>query len=246
MIKAIVVDDEPAAIRSLIWELNRFSEEITVIESFTSATEAISGINYLKPDCVFLDIEMPEMNGFTLLQKLQFRSFAVIITTAYNQYAIQAIKEQALDYLLKPVDNDDLKGVLHRLKSINTSKDYHVQFEKTLKTLSKVNSSGTIQIPVNKKILFIKPNDIIHCESDGNYTKVFLENSSDIYVTKKLKEIERLLSNYPFFRVHNSYLINMEKVHSFHKGDGYLVLSNTKKIPVSRQKKEAFLNKMLD
>ena len=244
MIKAIIVDDEPAAIKSLIWELNRFSDEITIIDSFTSATEAVSGINYLKPDCVFLDIEMPEMDGFTLLNKLDYRNFAIIITTAYNQYAIKAIKEQAIDYLLKPVDSDEIEKLLVKLKKLNSSHEFKEQFKESLKSLSKTATNSTIQIPVSGKILFIKVTNIVYCESDGNYTKVFLENSKDLYVTKKLKEIEKLLSDYSFFRVHNSYLINLEKVREFLKGEGYVVLENEKKIPVSRQKREAFLNSM--
>lgn len=244
MIKAIIVDDEPAAIKSLIWELNRFSDEITIIDSFTSATEAVSGINYLKPDCVFLDIEMPEMDGFTLLNKLDYRNFAIIITTAYNQYAIKAIKEQAIDYLLKPVDSDEIEKLLVKLKKLNSSQEFKEQFKESLKSLSKTATNSTIQIPVSGKILFIKVTNIVYCESDGNYTKVFLENSKDLYVTKKLKEIEKLLSDYSFFRVHNSYLINLEKVREFLKGEGYVVLENEKKIPVSRQKREAFLNSM--
>lgn len=245
MIKAIIVDDEPAAIKSLIWELNRFSDVVSVIDTFTSAKEALSGINYLKPDCVFLDIEMPEMDGFTLLKKLEFRNFEVIITTAFNQYAIQAIKEQALDYLLKPVDGDDIKVLLDKLSKQNHSETFKEQFKESLKTLSIPNPNSTVQIPVSGKILFIKPANITYCESDGNYTKIFLENEKDLYVTKKLKEIEELLTKHSFFRVHNSYLVNLGKVKEFIKSDGYLILENAKKIPVSRKKREAFLNSML-
>jgi len=214
--RVIIVDDEPGAINSLIWELQKFSEYIKVVDTFTSAYEALSGINYLKPDCIFLDIEMPEMSGFTLLQKLTYRDFAVVITTAYSQYAIQAIKESALDYLLKPIDGDEIKLVIDKLK----------------------------RTPVNGKIIFLKISDIVYCESDGNYSKVFLESSKELYVSKKLKELEGLLPDNHFFRVHNSYIIHMLKVIEYLRSEGYVVLSNHKKIPVSRNKRQEFLNKM--
>lgn len=244
MIRAIIVDDEPAAINGLTWELLKFSEDIKVVDTFTSASEALSGINYLKPDCVFLDIEMPEMNGFALLQKLTYRDFSVIFTTAYNQYAIRAIKESALDYLLKPIDGDEIKLVIGKIKKTMGSHTFQLQFQETMNALSRASNLSVIPIPVNGKILFVRIGDIIYCESDGNYSKIFLESSKDLYVSKKLKELESLLPNNLFFRVHNSFIIHTLKVMEYLRGDGYVVLSNHKKIPVSRNKKEAFLNKM--
>lgn len=244
MIRAIIVDDEQAAINFLNWELGNFSNDIKVIETFTSPVEAISGINYLKPDCVFLDIEMPEMNGFSLLKKLEFRNFAVIITTAYNQYAIQAIKENALDYLLKPIDTDEIKALIEKLKYLNEPRQLHQQFQETLKVLTSVNAVKRIQIPVNGKIVFIKTDEIVHCQSDGSYTRIFLNSGKSIYVSKKIKDIEELLPDSIFFRTHNSYLINIMKVVEYFKRDGCVILANEEKIPVSRSKKEAFLEKM--
>lgn len=244
MIKAIIVDDELAAVNSLNWELKKFSSDIKVIDTFTSPVEAISGINYLKPDCVFLDIEMPEMNGFTLLKQLDFRNFAVVITTAYNQYAIQAIKENALDYLLKPIDEDEIKDIIDKLKNHGDPQQLQHQFQETMKALSEVNTLKMIQIPVNGKIIFIKVEDIIYCQSDGNYSRIFLSSGKNKYVSKKLKELEELLPESTFFRIHNSYIINIMQVVEYFKGDGYVALTNNEKIPVSRVKKEAFLEKM--
>ncbi|MFD2586015.1 LytR/AlgR family response regulator transcription factor [Croceitalea marina] len=244
MIRAIIIDDELAAVNNLNWELQKFSNYIKVVETFTSPVEAISGINYLKPDCVFLDIEMPEMNGFALLKKLEFRNFAVIITTAYNQYAIQAIKENALDYLLKPIGGDEIKDIIEKLKNQSSPQQLQHQFQETMKALSSVNTVKMIQIPVNGKIVFIKVDEIIYCQSDGNYTRIFLDTGKNKYVSKKLKEVEELLPESLFFRIHNSYIINTLKVMEYFKGDGYVVLSNEEKIPVSRIKKDAFLEKM--
>ncbi|MBD0777603.1 response regulator transcription factor [Maribacter sp. ANRC-HE7] len=244
MMRAIIVDDEPAAIKSLIWELDKFSDYIKIVDTFTSANEALSGINYLKPDCVFLDIEMPEMNGFSLLQRLQFRNFAVIITTAYSQYALRAIKESALDYLLKPIDSDEIKKVVEKLEKYHSSENFQNQFVETLGALSKASTPKMIQIPVNGKILFARIDDILYCESDGNYSKIFLESSKELYAAKKLKELEQLLPVAHFFRIHNSYIVHTLKVTEFLRAEGYVVLTNNKKIPVSRNKKVEFLNKM--
>ena len=244
MIKAIIVDDESAAINSLVWELQKFPDEIRIVDTFTSATDAISGINYLKPDCVFLDIEMPEMNGFTLLQHLKHRNFAVVVTTAYNQYALQAIKENALDYLLKPIDGEDIKVIFDKLKRLHISHSLHGQFLETLKTLTKAGTKQMVQFSVNGKILFERAEEIIYCESDGNYTNIFLESGKSFCVSKKLKEIEAILPESIFFRSHNSYIINILKVTEYIKAEGYVVLSNQKSIPVSRVKKDTFLKKM--
>jgi len=244
MMRTIVVDDEKAAINSLVWELQKFPKAISVIETFTSAKDALSGINYLKPDCVFLDIEMPEMNGFTLLKRLSYRNFAVVITTAYNQYALQAIKESAVDYLLKPVDGDDIKILMDKLKKVNIDKNLHYQFKETLDALSKTSAKQKVPIPVSGKILFIRPDEILYCESDGNYSKIYLDSSKQLHVSKKLKDLEELLDDATFYRVHNSFLIHMLKVEEYLRTDGYIILNNGKKIPVSRMKKEDFLKKM--
>lgn len=244
IMRVIIVDDELAAINSLSWELRKHSDFISIIETFTSPVEAISGINYLKPDCVFLDIEMPEMSGFSLLEKLEYRNFAIVITTAYNQYAIRAIKESAVDYLLKPVDQDDILGVVEKLKKLNGAQNFKHQFEQTFEALSRASSPQIVQIPVSGKILFLRVNEIVYCESDGNYSKAFLESGEELLVSKKLKELEDMLPNRMFFRVHNSYIVHLLKVKEYLRSDGYLVLLNQKKIPVSRTKKEAFLNKM--
>jgi len=246
MIKAIIVDDEPAAINSLSWELQKFPEDIRILDTFTSAKEAISGINYLKPDCLFLDIEMPDINGFSLLQQLTYRNFALIMTTAYDQHALRAIKENAMDYLLKPIDEEDISKIVGKLKNLSITDGLQRQFEKTLTVLTQASAKKLVQFPVNGKILFAKIEDIIYCESDGNYTNIFMEQNRSLYVSKKLKGIEQLLPDSTFYRVHNSFIINMSKVTEYAKSEGYVLLSNQKSIPVSRIKKDGFLKKIAD
>ncbi|MAU16996.1 MAG: DNA-binding response regulator [Muricauda sp.] len=242
--RTIIVDDEIAAINSLSWELRKYPDVIDIIETFTSPKEAISGINYLKPDCVFLDIEMPEMSGFSLLDRLEYRDFAVVITTAYNQYALKAIKESAIDYLLKPVDGDDIASVIEKLKKMDGTHHFRLQFEETFEALSKASTPQVVKIPASGKILFLRVEEIVYCESDGNYSKVFLESGEQLMVSKKLKDLEELLPIGLFFRVHNSYIVHLMKVNEYLRSEGYLVLSNRIKIPISRNKKDAFLERM--
>ncbi|HET7361212.1 MAG TPA: LytTR family DNA-binding domain-containing protein, partial [Salinimicrobium sp.] len=192
------------------------------------------------------DIEMPGMDGFQFLDCFQNRDFGVVITTAYDQYALSAIKKRALDYLLKPIDTDDLILAIEKIKSHKASKDLKNSLEESILALSKNNldASKKVAIPLDGKLIFLKSEEIIYCESDGNYCHIYLEDRKKLFVTKKLKEIEQLLPKENFYRVHNSFVVNLEKVREYFKTDGYVILDNHKKIPVSRTKKSSFLDKM--
>jgi len=246
MLEVIIIDDEPKSITSLEWELTNFSSEITVLATFTNPLEAISYLKNKSIDCAFLDIEMPQMDGFQFLDQLQNRDFAVVFTTAYDQYAINAIKEKALDYLLKPIDSDDLKITIQKIIDFKNSACLKNSLEESIISFSKLtnNPNKKIAIPVDGKLVFLKTDDIIYCESDGNYCTIYLENNEKLFITKKLKEVDELLKSDCFYRVHNSYLINLEKVKEYFKTDGYVVLHNHKKIPVSRNRKNNFLDKI--
>ena len=240
MIEAVIVDDEEKAIQSLGWELSHFSNEIVVIASFTDAFRALDYLQENTPDCLFLDIEMPVMDGFQFIQKLQNKDLAIIITTAYNQYAIQALKNEALDYLLKPIDADDLKETISKIRRHNTT---HLTTNRLEKLLSDKNSHGKkITVNTDGKLLFLDKDDVLYAESDGNYSTLYLSDGRKIVLTKKLKEIDELLPPETFFRIHNSYIINLEKVKEYLKTDGYVVLVSNHKIPVSRKKKSDFLD----
>ena len=244
MLKAVIIDDEPKAIKSLLWELSNFNDDLEIIQTFTEADKAIKYINENSIDCLFLDIEMPTMDGFQLLEKLNKTDFAVVITTAYNEYAIKALKNQAIDYLLKPIDTDDLEETLNRIKkhySQNTSSD---KFEKILSSFNKKFNRRKITINTDGKLVFLSQDEILFVESDGNYSTIYTTGANKkIVVTKKLKEINLLLPEDHFFRIHNSYIINLNKIKEFLKSDGYVVLENNHKIPVSRQRKSDFLEK---
>jgi two-component system LytT family response regulator len=242
MIKAIIVDDEISAIKSLKWEIERFCEGIEISDSFTDPNEAISAINYLKPDCVFLDIEMPEMDGFQLLKSLKYRDFDLIITTAYDNYAIKAFKESAIDYLLKPIDTDDLLKSVKKIKKNKEKNNLGSELKKALENLLPKTNINKVSLPLSGKTVFVNADDIIYCKSDGNYSEIFLKEGQKEMLSKKLKEVEQLINNTNFFRVHNSYLVNINYIKEFIKSDGqYLVLEQGASIPVSRSKKSALL-----
>ena len=241
MITAVLVDDEEKALKSLEWELTNFADEIHVDASFTDPFQALEYLETHTPDSLFLDIEMPAMDGFQFIHKLPNRDFAVIITTAYNQYAIKALKNEAIDYLLKPIDADDLEETITKIRK-NRAKQFkdrrHEDFS------SNEDGSGKKKITLNTdgKLLFLENDDILYAESDGNYSTLFLSDGRKIVLTKKLKEVDEILPQKSFFRIHNSYIINLEKVKEFLKTDGYVVLESNDKIPVSRKKKSEFLD----
>lgn len=242
MIDAVLVDDEKNALQSLSWELTNFSDEISVVASFTNPFEALDYLKKNTPDCLFLDIEMPTMDGFQFIQKLENKNFPVVITTAYNQYAIKALKNEAIDYLLKPIDTDDLMETIVKIKKFNTKSFTAERFEKILKNFNATDKDKKITVSTDGKLIFLKSEQILYAASDGNYSTIFLEDGQKIVLTKKLKEVNELLPSSTFYRIHNSYIINLSKIKEFLKTDGYVVLQSNHKIPVSRQKKSDFLD----
>lgn len=242
MIEAVLVDDEEKALQSLTWELTNFSDEINVAASFTNPLEALDYLAVHTPDCLFLDIEMPTMDGFQFIQKLTNKNFPVVITTAYNQYAIKALKNEAIDYLLKPIDTDDLNDTLVKIRKYNAKNFSADRLEKILLNFNANAVHKRITLNTDGKLLFLKSDEIIYAESDGNYSTIYLVGGQKIVLTKKLKEVNQLLPEESFFRIHNSYIINLMKVKEFLKTDGYVVLQSGEKIPVSRQKKSDFLD----
>ncbi|PTM08937.1 MAG: DNA-binding response regulator [Bacteroidetes bacterium] len=244
MINAVIVDDESKAIQSLSWELTNFSNEIAILETFTNPEDALEFLKNNTPDCLFLDIQMPTMDGFQFLDKLINRDFPVIITTAYDEYAIKALKHEAIDYLLKPIDSDDLDETIKKIKKFNSN---FFPIEKLEKLLINFNGSNTQQkITVNSdgKLLFLNIDDIIFVQSDGNYSTIHLKNNQKKVVTKKLKDINSILPESIFFRTHNSYIVNLHKIKEFLKTEGYLIMESNHKIPVARQRKGEFLDKL--
>ncbi|MBP1838448.1 LytR/AlgR family response regulator transcription factor [Formosa algae] len=244
MIEAVIVDDEPKAIQSLTWELNNFKDDIEIIKTFTSPEEAITYLNNTPPDCLFLDIQMPTMDGFQFLDKLKSRDFSVVITTAYNEYGIQALKQEAIDYLLKPIDSDDLEHTIYKIKKHYSKSNNSAQIEEILIKFNAKQNNHRISINTDGKLIFVEIDDILFVESDGNYSTIFLKDNQKIVLTKKLKEVNTILPEHVFFRIHNSYIVNLNKIKEYIKNEGYVVMQSNHKIPVARQRKSDFLEKI--
>ncbi len=230
MIKAIVVDDEKQAQDLLCLLLDEYFDDVEVIGVASSALEGIKLIQKGHPDVLFLDVQMPHGSGFDLLESIPDRKFEVVFTSAHQEFALKAIKEEAKDFLVKPIDIDDLEAAINRIR-------------KNRKEVSDTaDITSKIQIPFNGGIRFIAPTDIIHAEGDGNYTTLFLEGGEKMVVTKNMKMIEQMLPQQGFFRSHNSHLINLSYVQEFNRSDGgYVVMSNGTHVPLSRRKREEFI-----
>jgi len=245
MLKAIVVDDEPNCTESLCTLLGRYCPEVELSAVCNSGASALKEISLHQPQLVFLDIEMPHMNGFELIDKLPEIKFDLIFTTSYDQYAIKAIKCSALDYLLKPIDREELKKAVQKVVH-RQQPPLPQQLEILLERLHQpVTAHLRIAIPTMEGFQMIPIESIISCTSESNYTHFHLKNRQKITACRILKEIEEMLEGRCFVRVHNSYLVNINEIHKYVKGEGgYLVMSDETCIDVSRSRKELLLQRL--
>jgi two-component system LytT family response regulator len=245
MTKAVILDDEKNCVETLQWKLAHYCPGVEVLATFNDPIQCLEFVQGNKIDILFLDIEMPNMNGFDLLEALKSIDFDVIFTTAYDNYGIQAVKFSALDYLLKPVRNKELVEAVERHTQKTFARDPRTQIESLLRNLHAEQETGKpVKItPATKESLeLVHPAEIIFCESDSNYTMVHLEDGRKKLISRTLGEFEEMLEPFHFCRSHNSFLVNMNEVREYVKTDGgYLVLKNGKIIPVSKTKREKLL-----
>jgi two-component system LytT family response regulator len=224
MIRVVLVDDEPQSCKSLAIKLKAIAEDIEIIGSFHHPDRAISGIRKMKPTVVFLDIEMPGMNGFQLLEKMEEFDFEVIFVTAYNEYMLNALRISALDYLLKPVDTEELKNALERLRNkISMQKNaQHTreQLELLGDTLKEQHAPKRLALATLQGIVFLKINEIIRVEALSNYSTFYLISKQKIMISKTLKEFESVLTTQNFFRVNRSCLVNTDYIVKYKNEDG--------------------------
>lgn len=244
-IKAIIVDDEAGARETLAGLLERFCPEVDVVAQAGTIDEAIQVISNNQKDLVFLDIEMPFGNSFDILESLENIDFEVIFITAHDQYAIEAFKFSAVDYLLKPVKIKDLKNAVEKVV-----KRRAVLHEKNQKVKVLINNMNTqilkLVLPTINGFHVVDINQILRCEGDRNYTRFVFINGEKILVSKTMKEFEDLLTKHGFFRIHQSFLVNLSQIKKYNRGQGGEVeMSDGEMIPVSRSKKEAFLKLFL-
>lgn len=243
MLKVVIVDDENDALEALEWKLNRYVDEVEVIKC-NSSIASIDIINNSNPDVVFLDIQMPEMDGFTLLENLSNRKFNLIFTTAHDEFALKAIKVSAIDYLLKPVDKDELIEALDKIKQTQTGDLLEDKLQLLLGNINETQNDK-INIAADGKVYLLDKNDVIMLKSDKSYTTLYLTSDQQIVVSKTLKEVEKKFQFSQFYRVHNSYLINLNHVKEYLKGlGGELIMSNGYTAAISRNKKAELFKKL--
>lgn len=244
--KAIIVDDELGARESLSKMLEKNCKNIEVVAKADNMMNAFIEITNHQPDLVFLDIEMPNGNAFDLLEKFKEINFNIIFVTAYDHYAIKAIKFSAIDYILKPVDPEELISAVSRFESQHETKNsLDKKFKTLLSNVKPENKLKKVGIPDGDGLIFINLADIIRCDSDGNYTYFLLTSGKKIVASRTLGEYEQMFAEDNFFRVHRSHLINLEHVKKYIKGEGgYVVMSDNSQVEVSRRNKNEFLEKL--
>ncbi len=242
MITAIIIDDEKNALDVVAFQLKNYCPEVKVLKLCHGGEEGIKAITELHPDLVFLDIEMPKVNGFDVLDSTKHLKYKVIFTTAYDQFAIKAFKYSALDYLLKPIDIEELKTAVNKIKKSQEG-DFRNKLDLLLTQLNfPASVPKKIALPSGEGYEMIPYSNIVRCESDSNYTIIFLSDKRKITLSKTLKEVEGILNYVSFFRIHHSHLINADHISKFYKTDGgYVLMSDGTQINISRNKKEAFL-----
>jgi two-component system LytT family response regulator len=245
MLKAIIIDDEPYCCET-ITTLLEDNNEVEIVAVCYNAADAQLAIKKYSPDLIFLDVEMPKMNGFEMLEQLPFVNFEIIFTTSYDQYALKAIRFSAIDYLLKPVDSEELQKAIQKVIQRN-QKPIAQQLEILMQKIHQPSTPiSKIAMPTMEGLQMIPVDSIISCESDSNYTILLLKNNKKIIVSRTLKEIEELLEEHSFVRVHRCYLANLNEVEKYVKGEGgYLVMSDGTSIDVARNRKDVLLKNLL-
>jgi two-component system LytT family response regulator len=243
MIRCVLIDDESNSLEMMEWLLKTYCPQVQIAAMCNAASKGIEAINLYKPDVVFLDIEMPHMNGFDMLEQFDKLSFDVVFCTAYDQFAIKAFKYSALNYLLKPVDPEDLKETIRRIEEKNqapSKEQIELLFQNIRQTAK--TPAQRIALTTGDGMIFVPTSDILYCQAESNYTSVVLTGGKKVLVSKVLKEIDETLSGSDFFRIHNSYLINLNHIKKYVRGEGgYIIMDDGANISISRNKRQEFM-----
>lgn len=244
MITALLIDDDSNLRNGMRSLLNRYAPEINILGEADSVKTGIKAMDSLKPQVVFLDIQLTDGTGFDILEKLAQKngksSSHIVFVTAHEEYAIKAFRFSALDFLLKPVDPEELEKVIEKIKNALEKNDNYAHIDLLLENIrKKVDNFKRIALSTADGIHLVEVSDIIRCESEDNYTKFYIKNSKPILISKTLKEYEELLGEHGFERIHQSHLINISCLKSYIKKDGgYVIMADNSKLPISQRKKE--------
>lgn len=240
--KTLIIEDEPQAISALKSEIYLHCNDLQIVGEAGSITEGLEKIEQLKPELIFMDIQLSDGLGFEILARLKEHHFKVIFTTAYSQYAIKAIKFSALDYLLKPIDSEELKIAVNKARKSKQEDDL-LKFETFLSNINKTKNHKKIALQTTEGIHIYEIESIIKCSADSNYTSISFTNGKKQLFSKTLKEFEELLENSGFERIHHSHLINLDHLVQFvNKDGGYVLLSDKTTLPVSQRKKNQLID----
>lgn len=247
MLNVVIIEDEIRSRETLKSLLTEFCDDVNVLGMAGAVGDAVDLIKKVKPELIFLDIELQTGTGFDVLNQIEDRNFDVIFTTAFEQYAIKAIKFSSLDYLLKPIDIDELQEALDKAKERKDTTSTSQQLNLLLKNVeNKPNQRKKICLSTSDGLEFIDIENICYCEANGSYTNFTIKPDKKLMVSKNLKEYENLLSDHSFMRVHNSYLINLNEVKKFVKSEGgYILMNDDKQVAISQSKREEFLERMI-
>ncbi len=242
MLTAILIDDEPDCVELLALQLSQHCPEVEVMAQFTSPEAGLQAIRSRKPDLVFLDVEMPRLNGFQLLEQLEAIDFSLVFVTAYNEFALKAFRFSALDYLLKPLNVAQLQEAVR--KAAKRQRIDQRQLDMLRFQLKEGQYPAKIAVPFQGGVVFVELKELVYCEADSNYTKLFLTNGKNYLLSKTLREVQEVLEERNFLRVHRQYLINLDHIKVYHKGDGaYLVMTGEVSIPVAKNQKDRLVQK---
>lgn len=241
-LRAIIIDDEQKGINTLKILIEKYIEGVKVVAEATKPLEGITLIENYKPEIVFLDINMPETNGFELLEKLNWKNFNLVFTTAHQEFGLKALKNNAVDYLLKPIDHRDLQFAINKIKNKTASDKDLFDYSDLISNIHQIQKK---KIVINSRsgIEAIEPCEIVCLESMSNYTQIYLNNSEPILTTKTLKEfdLQLCLPDMNFMRVHNSYVINLHKVCRYLKDQENIVMTNNQLVPLAKSRKDDFV-----
>jgi two-component system, LytTR family, response regulator len=244
MLKAVIIDDEPDCVKLLALQLKMYCPLVQVAASCTSSEEGLMKIKEIQPDIVFLDIEMPVMNGFELLEKMDNIQFSLVFVTAYDKFAVKAFRFSALDYLLKPIDGKDLKAAVEKAAQRHWPQTQQVSLLKEQLHGGAKTLPDKIALPYQNGVTFAEIKQVIYCESENNYTRIHTADGNQYMVAKTLGDIQEVLEERNFLRIHRQYLINLNHIKKYVRGEGnYVIMSNNQSIPVARNQKEKLIEK---
>lgn len=240
--KAIIIDDEIDAVEALHLTLLDVCPEVAVAGKYTDPVKGLAALRAQAPDILFLDIEMPVLNGFQLLEELTEIPFALVFTTAYDRFAVKAFRFSAIDYLLKPISPDELRRAVDKIAEKQRVDKVQLDFlRRQMYASSDTRHFDKIALPYTHGYTFVELSDVLYCESDSSYTKFFLASGEMYLITKTLGDVEEMLAGGDFFRIHKQFLVNLKHIRNYIRGDGgYVVMPNKVSIPISRIKKDEF------